>query len=137
MDFERIGNTLGQTQALEIMTDAAARQIDLAHAEIHKANAEIERLDGIIVQLQAQLADAQSASGVYLAHIAGVEAQLQALKAEVIRVIPQSPLLAKTGKIYPKGGAQTKLSTYYDAAFDAKARELNVPSSIRARRIAK
>ena len=72
--------------------------------------------------LQKQLAETQRALESELMHAAGLEAQRTAYMEQH----KDSPLLQDSGKRFRDGDVKTKARLIYEAAFDAKGREIGV-----------
>jgi hypothetical protein len=76
---------------------------------------EIEALKAHVRAMTVQLA-------VLYADAAGLEAVVDGFKG----LHPNSPLMADAGRRFRSGNAKRKLTLLYEAAFDAKARELGI-----------
>ncbi|WP_069052676.1 hypothetical protein [Bosea sp. RAC05] len=113
MDFENMGTMIGARAAID---DVAARARAMSDAK-----------DAEIARLKATLA-------VEIAHAAGLNASLDAMKAAMARVSPSEPLLAATGRVFTDGSKETRLSLVYAKAFDlaAKAKGLMNPERLRS-----
>ena len=107
------GLALGNAQRANAVTAATYAASD----GLHKAAAHIGKLNNEIATLkrQAQIDDAS---------IAGMKAQIAALKAQH----PSSPLLANSGKTFKDGEAKSKLRLIYEQHFDALLRKVGIVS---------
>jgi hypothetical protein len=115
----------------------ARRQASSLAATVDQANANIRYLNGVVAeqnaaieQLQARIAQLSMQVAVKEADSAGTRAQLDVFK----QTHPTSPALADSGRRYNDGDIKSVSRLAYEAAFDAKARQLGIvePEQYRA-----
>ena len=84
----------------------------------HKQSGVSELKQGVVSGMGSRMADLE----LEAMRAAGLEAQLKAMLAQH----QDSPLRADSGKRYKDGNVKTKGRLIYEAAFDAKAREMGI-----------
>lgn len=112
VDFAQMGTIIGAREAIaQVVSDG----------------------EQTIAQKNATIADYRGALLVEQVTRLALDAQVDALLAELRRVAPNSPLLQKTGRIFADGRAESKIARVYVDAFDkfAKAKGIRDPEKLR------
>lgn len=91
--------------------------------------AQRNQLQARIAQLEAENADLKSRAYQAEMVVAGRDAQLDAMEA----AHTNSPLLADSGKRFKDGDVKSKLRLIFEAAFDAKAKAMNITNPVKWR----
>lgn len=111
-DFAQMGTVLGAQAAI-------AQVVSDGEQTIAEKNATIaEYRSALVIEQVTRLA---------------LDAQVDALLAELRRVAPNSPLLQKTGRTFADGRAESKIARVYVDSFDkfAKAKGIRDPEKLR------
>jgi uncharacterized coiled-coil protein SlyX len=111
-----------------LMGDAmAARRV--AHQVAEQASADIDYLNAVVAEQEAQITELRerivalaTQVAVAKADFAGRDAQMKAFMSQH----PDSPLLRDSGRRFRDGDTKTVSRLTFEAAFDAKAREMGI-----------
>lgn len=98
-------------------------------AELDQANANIDYLNRVTGQQQAQIAALQARITAMATQVALAEADAAGARAQVRafnEAHPDSNLRVDSGRRYRDGDVKRVSTLVYEAAFDAKARELGI-----------